>query len=336
MFTEKPQFMTDTFRLPPVAEPRIAVIGCGYWGGNHARTLARLGALACVGDRNGERAEALAAEAGVSAATPDAILSDPAVHGVVLALPAEAHVEMGLKAIAAGKHLLVEKPIALNADDAARLVDAARQAGIIALTGHVLRYHPAFEALEALIGEGTLGTLRYIHSHRVGLGKFHDHFDALWDIAPHDLSLVMALTGAPPISVRGEGTAVLNHLSDFAHLHLGFASGLKSHVFVSRLSAYRERRLTVTGSKAMAVFDDAEPWPRKLALYRHSVALEADGRVEFRAADVEYLPVVEDFPLTRECAHYLACIRGEETARTPLSDGLDVIRVLEAGSGTHG
>ncbi|TIO47792.1 MAG: gfo/Idh/MocA family oxidoreductase, partial [Mesorhizobium sp.] len=113
--------------------------------------------------------------------------------------------------------------------------------------------------------------VRYIHSHRLGLGKFHTENDALWDLAPHDLSMILAITGTEPIEVRGEGAALLDNLSDFAHLHMRFPNGVRSHLFASRLNPYRERRLTVVGTKAMAVFDDVEPWERKLAVYRHAV-----------------------------------------------------------------
>lgn len=314
--------------------PRIAVLGCGYWGRNHARTLAGLGALAAVSDRNTERAEAVAAEFAARPLAPQALIAAGDIDAVILALPPHRHAENAVALAAAGKHLLVEKPIALTVADAERVVAAAERAGIVALTGHILRYHPAFEALEALVAEGTLGAVRYIHSHRVGLGKFHAENDALWDIAPHDLSLIMAITGSAPRRVRGEGSAVLDHLSDFAHLHLEFDGGVRGHVFASRLNPYRERRLTVIGERAMAVFDDVAPWDRKLALYRHRVWHTARGWT-FETAEPDYLPVVEDLPLTRECRHFIDCIAGRARPRTPLADGLAVIRILSAGTVRH-
>jgi predicted dehydrogenase len=315
-------------------KPRIAVIGCGYWGSNHARTLAGLGALAGVADRNPERAAALAAETESLALTPEEALGGDEVDAVVLALPPEAHAENALAAIAAGKHVLVEKPIALHIADGEAIVAAARQAGVVAMTGHVLRFHPAFEGLMELIASGTLGKIEYIHSHRVGLGKFHPENDALWDIAPHDLSLILAITGQEPVRVSGEGTAVVDHLSDFAHLHLTFPSGLRSHVFTSRLNPYRERRLTVVGDKAMAVFDDVAPWNEKLQLYRHKVWTQ-DGRVEFENAEPEYVAIEEGLPLTRECAHFIDCIANGRSPRTPVADGLAVMRILTAGTVRH-
>jgi predicted dehydrogenase len=317
------------------SSPRIAVVGCGYWGTNHARTLADLGALAAVADRHDDRAGALAQRHGVRAVPVDAILTDDGVDGLVLALPPQYHADMAVAALEAGKHVLVEKPIALSVADARRVVDAAAQRPeLVAMTGHVLRFHPAFEALEKLVTEGELGTVRYIHSHRVGLGKFHAENDALWDIAPHDLSLILALTGENPVNVRGMGSAMLNRLSDFAHLHLQFPGGVRSHVFTSRLNPYRERRLTVIGSQAMAVFDDVAPWNEKLAVYHHKLWEDENGW-QSEMVDPDYVALPDGMPLTRECEHFIACIRDGATPRTPVADGLAVIEILSEGTVRH-
>ena len=324
--------MTDN--AAPTHDLKIAVVGCGVWGGNHIRTLASLGALGAVCDRNPEKANAMVAANGGVALSFDDMLADDRIDGVVLALPPHEHAEAALAVIEAGKHLLVEKPIALSVDDARRVVDAAEASGLTAMTGHVLRYHPAFEALADLAAGGQLGEIRYIHSHRLGLGRFHSENDALWDIAPHDLSLIMALTGERPSEVHGEGSAVLNHLSDFAHLHLRFPSGVKSHVFTSRLNPYRERRLTVIGDKAMAVFEDMEPWDKKLAVYHHEVWEDENG-FQSKMVDPEYIAIDEGMPLTNELRHFLHCIETGETPRTPVADGLAVIEILSQGTVRH-
>jgi len=314
--------------------PKIAVVGCGYWGSNHARTFSDLGALYAVSDRHPDRADALAGKHDVKAMDFDEVLADPAVDGVVLALPPQYHADQAIAALEAGKHVLVEKPIALSVADARRVVEAAEKSDRVAMTGHVLRFHPAFEALEAMIAAGDLGAVRYIHSHRVGLGKFHAENDALWDIAPHDLSLILAITGEKPVNVRGVGSAMLNRLSDFAHLHLQFPSGVRSHVFASRLNPYRERRLTVIGSKAMAVFDDVAPWNQKLAIYHHKL-WEDDNGWQSEMVDPDYVDIPDGMPLTRECAHFLECIRTGALPRTPVSDGLAVIEILSEGTVRH-
>lgn len=329
-----PSQQTDMPDMSQSKIPAIGVVGCGYWGSNHARTLHGLGALAAVGDRHAERAAKLAEQHGVKTLSLEEMIADPAIDGIVLALPPHHHAEAAIQIVEGGKHVLVEKPIALSVSDARRVVDAAARAGVVAMTGHVLRFHPAFEKLMQLIGDEALGDIRYIHSHRVGLGKFHAENDALWDIAPHDLSLILAITGERPDQVHGEGSALLNRLSDFAHLHLQFPGGIRGHVFTSRLNPYRERRLTVIGSKAMAVFDDMAPWNQKLALYHHKLWEDENGW-QSEMVDPEFVDIAEGMPLTRECQHFLDCIATGATPRTPVSEGLAVIEILSQGTVRH-
>lgn len=314
--------------------PRIAVLGCGYWGSNHIRTLKGLGALTAVSDINGARAEGFSVEYGCAAIAPDDLAGNDAVDAVVLALPPQFHADMATRLIAAGKDVLVEKPIALTVADARRTVTAAKEAGRVLMVGHVLRFHPAFETLKGLVDAGELGDVRYIHSHRLGLGKFHTENDALWDLAPHDLSMILAITGAAPTEVRGEGAAILDHLSDFAHLHMQFPGGVRGHLFASRLNPYRERRLTVVGTKAMAVFDDVEPWPRKLAVYRHAVWQDS-GQWAFTANEPSYVPVGEGMPLTRELQHFISCVETRAEPRTGGDEAVMVLEILTAGTVTH-
>jgi len=315
-------------------KPRLAVLGCGYWGSNHIRTLKGLGALHAVSDVNRARAEGFASEQDCLAIEPDALFSRDDVDAIVMALPPQFHARMAIRAVEAGKDVLVEKPVALTVPDAERAVAAARAAGRIFMVGHVLRFHPAFEKLKSLVDGGELGEVRYIHSHRLGLGKFHTENDALWDLAPHDLSMILAITGTEPIEVRGEGAALLDHLSDFAHLHMLFPNGLRGHLFASRLNPYRERRLTVVGDKAMAVFDDVEPWERKLAVYRHAVWQDS-GHWAFTANEPTYVPVEQGMPLTRELEHFLDCIRTRNEPRTDGEEAIRVLRILTAGTVTH-
>ncbi|THF56145.1 Gfo/Idh/MocA family protein [Ollibium composti] len=315
-------------------KPRLAVLGCGYWGSNHIRTLKGLGVLHAVSDLNKARAEGFASEQDCLAIEPEALFSRDDVDAIVLALPPQFHAQMATRAVQAGKDVLVEKPVALTVADAERAVAAAKAAGRIFMVGHVLRFHPAFEKLKSLVDAGELGEVRYIHSHRLGLGKFHTENDALWDLAPHDLSMILAITGTEPIEVRGEGAALLDHLSDFAHLHMVFPNNLRGHLFTSRLNPYRERRLTVVGTKAMAVFDDVEPWERKLAVYRHAVWQDS-GHWAFTANEPSYVTVEQGMPLTRELEHFLECIR---TRREPATDGeeaIRVLRILTAGTVPH-
>jgi predicted dehydrogenase len=315
-------------------KPRIAVLGCGYWGSNHIRTLKSLGALYAVSDANRARAEGFASEQECLTIDPDDIVSRTDVDAVVMALPPQFHADFAIRAVENGKDVLVEKPIALTVADAERAVRAAEDNKRIFMVGHVLRFHPAFEKLKELIDGGELGDVKYIHSHRLGLGKFHTENDALWDLAPHDLSMILAITGTAPDEIRGEGAALLDHLSDFAHLHMRFPNGLRSHLFTSRLNPYRERRLTVVGTKAMAVFDDVEPWERKLAVYRHAVWQDS-GQWAFTQNEPSYAPVEEGMPLTRELQHFLSCIETREAPRTGGEEAVRVLKILTAGTVTH-
>ncbi|GLS31192.1 Predicted dehydrogenase [Mesorhizobium albiziae] len=315
-------------------KPRIAVLGCGYWGSNHIRTLKSLGALYAVSDANLARAEGFASEQECLAIAPDELVTRTEVDAIVMALPPQFHAEYAIKAVESGKDVLVEKPIALTVADAERAVSVAEANKRIFMVGHVLRFHPAFERLKELIDSGELGEVKYIHSHRLGLGKFHTENDALWDLAPHDLSMILAITGTEPLEIRGEGAALLDHLSDFAHLHMRFPNGLRSHLFTSRLNPYRERRLTVVGTRAMAVFDDVEPWERKLAVYRHAVWQDS-GQWAFTQNEPSYVPVDEGMPLTRELQHFLQCIETREAPRTGGEEAVRVLKILTAGTVTH-
>jgi predicted dehydrogenase len=315
-------------------KPRIAVLGCGYWGSNHIRTLKALGALHAVSDANAARAEGFASEQDCLAVAPDELFSRSDVDAIIMALPPQFHAEAAEKAVENGKDVLVEKPIALTVEDAEREVRAAEANRRVFMVGHVLRFHPAFEKLKALVDEGELGEIRYIHSHRLGLGKFHTENDALWDLAPHDLSMILAITGTEPSEVRGEGAALLDHLSDFAHLHMRFPDNVRSHLFTSRLNPYRERRLTVVGTRAMAVFDDVEPWERKLAVYRHAVWQDS-GQWAFTTNEPSYVPIAQGMPLTRELEHFIHCIETRERPRTDGEEAIRVLRILTAGTVTH-
>lgn len=316
-------------------KPRIAVLGCGYWGSNHIRTLKALGALHAVSDANRARAEGFASEQDCLAIDPTELFSRDDVDAIVMALPPQFHSEAAIKAVEAGKDVLVEKPVALTVADAERAVAAAKANDRIFMVGHVLRFHPAFEKLKSLIDSGELGEVKYVHAHRLGLGKFHTENDALWDLAPHDLSMILAITGSAPVEVRGEGAAILDHMSDFALVHMRFANGLRSHLFASRLNPYRERRLTVVGTRAMAVFDDVEPWERKLAVYRHAVWQDS-GQWAFTANEPNYVQVEEGMPLTRELEHFLSCIRTRAAPRTDGEEAITTLRILTAGTVTHG
>lgn len=311
--------------------PQIAVIGCGYWGANHVRTLAELGALAAINDRHLERAEALAGKHGSVARSLDEILADDAIDGVVCALPADQHPLVATQALKAGKHVLVEKPMALTADTARFVADLADAQNRVLMTGHILRYHPAFRVVMAQVRSGVLGAIRHVQSHRLAFGKFHDQFDALWDLGPHDLSLILAVTGHGPSKVIGHRVAFAGEACDAAHVHMDFGDALTAHIQVSRHSPYKSRRFVITGTDAMVYWDDFADWPQKVAIYRHKVWQE-DGKTQFSLDEPDYIPVTPGQALTDELSHFRDCIITGETPRTSGRQAVDVIGILERAS----
>lgn len=312
---------------------RIAQIGCGHWGKNLTRNFAQIGALGAVVDPHGPTAERMSAEFGVKAQTLDEVLADPAIQGVAFATPAETHAAGAIAALKAGKHVYVEKPLALTMADCRAMIHAADQAGRILMVGHLLQYHPIFAAMRDLVAAGEIGTLRYVYSNRLSLGKFRTEEDVLWSFAPHDISMLLALAGSPVSDVTAQGAAfVTPGIADMATVQIGFESGLRGHVFTSWCHPVKEQRLVAVGDAGMAVFDDTEPeWGQKLALYRHQIDTSGPVPVPHKA-DAEFVAVPKGEPLRTECEHFVAAIRDGRQPRTDGAEGLAVVEVLERAS----
>ena len=311
---------------------RICVVGCGYWGKNLVRNFAELGALAAICDPDRAAAERLAGAYGVPVAGLDAALGDAAIEGVAIAAPAALHADLARRAIAAGKHVFVEKPLSLAIADAEELCALAEARDRRLMVGHLLQYHPGFIRLRRLVAEGALGRLQYIYSNRLNLGKVRREEDILWSFAPHDLSMILSLVGDEPSEVTAEGGYYLHRrVADVTTTQLAFPGGERAHVFVSWLHPFKEHKLVVIGDRAMAVFDDGEPWSRKLVLYPHKIEWRAALPVPQRA-EAEPVPLDEAEPLALECRHFLECIATGARPRTDGAEGLRVLRVLTSAS----
>jgi predicted dehydrogenase len=313
------------------ASIRIAQIGCGYWGKNLLRNFARLGALAAVVDHDKALTAKAHADYGASIMTFDEVLADPAIDAVALATPAVTHSPLAMLALEAGKHVFVEKPIALEPADAEKLHALATIRGLTLMVGHLLQYHPIFIALRDMVAAGVLGDLLYVYSNRMSLGKFRTEENVLWSFAPHDISMILALVGGEePETVKAQAASfVTPGIADWSTLQMRFASGVHAHVQASWLHPFKEQRLTVIGTKAMAVFEDSKPdWQQRLALYRHGIDRAGTVPVPL-AAPVEYIDVEKREPLLDECHHFLECIRSGTAARTDGAEGLRVLRVLD-------
>jgi UDP-2-acetamido-3-amino-2,3-dideoxy-glucuronate N-acetyltransferase len=306
---------------------RVAVVGCGLWGKNLLRNFAALDALHTACDVDTDRLDAVERDyKGVAVTTSFAdVLGNEEIEAIAIASPAVAHYQMARDAMQADKHVFVEKPLALTREDGQELVDLSRQLERTLMVGHLMRYHPAVDALKALVDAGELGRIQYIYSNRLNLGRFRTEENILWSFAPHDISTIIHLLGEVPSSVAAHGGSYLSAgIPDVTVTTLEFANGVRSHVFVSWLHPFKEQKLVVVGDRKMAVFDDVKKTD-KLMLMPHSV--EWIGRHPVpHAQDAEVVEFAADEPLRRECQHFIDCF---ESGRTPFTDGEEGLRVLD-------
>ncbi len=304
--------------------PKIAVIGCGYWGKNLVRNFNQLGALGLVCDLT------VAGREQAAKITPDIEITDnlekvwqSRVDGVVIATPAETHYQIAASAIKAGKHVFVEKPLALTYDHGAGLVRLAEKHNRILMVGHVLEYHPGITAMHRLIQNGDLGRISYIYSNRLSLGKVRREENILWSFAPHDIAIILRLIGSLPFQVSAcGGSYVTPNIADVTVTNLLFDNGVNAHIHVSWLHPFKEQRLVVVGSKRMASFDDVE---KKLVLYDQHVDVTNGEPVPFKGPG-QIIEWPDDEPLRLECEAFLNAIT---TGIPPLTDGISGLRVLK-------
>jgi UDP-2-acetamido-3-amino-2,3-dideoxy-glucuronate N-acetyltransferase len=309
----------------------LAVVGSGHWGRNHVRNFVALGVLGAVCDASEEvLCRVREAYPGINT-FPDIadVLADPGISAVVLATPAAAHFAGTRSAIAAGRHVLVEKPMTLNLGEAQELARMATERGLVLMVGHLLEYHPAFVTLRDLVAAGELGEIIHIYSSRLSLGTFRHEEGVLWDLAPHDLSMILRLLRNLPESVLAVASShVLPGVDDVATVVLAFAGGVQAQVLLSWLHPFKEQRLVVVGSRKMAVFDDVAK-EEKLRIYPARVTCESDRPIAV-SGDPEMVSYPEGEPLRAECEHFLHCIT---TGEQPLTDGVNGVqntRVVDA------
>lgn len=310
-----------------VSSPSVAIIGCGYWGRNLVRNFHKLGALGLVCDVTAAgRATAKEIAPGVDVVDSVADVCSSPVTGVVIAAPAEAHYELTKQALEAGKDVFVEKPLALNYEQGARLVQLAAERERILLVGHVLEYHPAMARLRELVAAGELGKVRYVSSNRLNLGKVRREENILWSFAPHDIAIILRLMGGLPFQLAAHGGGYLQpNIADVTITNMLFDNGVRAHIYVSWLHPFKEQRLVVIGSKKMASFDDVT---KELMLYDQRVELQEGQPVPIKGKG-ELVEFAKDEPLALECQAFLDSIKSR---RAPLTDGLsglDVLQVLQ-------
>ena len=308
---------------------KIGLIGCGMWGRNLARNLAQLDVLAAVSDRHDENAAEFAAQFNSQKRDFDAILADPSINGVVIATSAPSHDHLAAIALQAGKHVFVEKPLSLTLSGANSIANAAKKARRRVMVGHLIRYHAAFCELQAQVNAGTIGKLQHIQANRLAMGRIRNTESVLFDLCPHDLSLILALADGLPSKIHCTGSShmsvgVVDYLSSF----LGFEDGISAGMQTSWLSPFKEHQLTVTGTAGSIVFDDTKPWPEKLTLFRDSIRLNGEYFVIDRATSVA-LPVAEAEPLKDEMRAFITSCQTGRPAVSDIAEALNVQIVLD-------
>jgi predicted dehydrogenase len=272
-----------------------------------------------------------------SAASLDQVLALDGVEAVVLATPARHHFEQALCAIEAGRHVLVEKPLALCPGQAQRLVDASERAGVVLMVGHLMLHHPAFLRLAELLRSGQLGELHYLHSTRVNLGRLRSDESALWSLGPHDLSMAdHLLAGQLPVSVSARGHAYLQPgIEDVVFCTLKYPGGQMAHVHLSWLDPRKERRLTLVGSHKMAELDDVAA--DKLRIFdrgydRPPAFAQYADYLTLRQGDIHIPHVPMQEPLAAEIDHFVRCARDRRAPRSDGASGVRVVRILAAAA----
>jgi predicted dehydrogenase len=319
----------------PAKPIRVGVVGLGYWGPNLARNLGaspgcELAWLCDASEHARAKLERSFPNARSTARLED-LLADPELDAVVLATPVPTHAELAVAVARAGKHCFVEKPLATNAADAERAVQAAADAGKILMVGHLLEYHPAVVRLKELIDDGELGGLFYVYGNRLNLGKLRADENALWSLGAHDVSVALHLIGEEPEECIAHGASyVRDGVQDVVFCYLRFPSGIVAHLHLSWLDPHKERRITVVGERRMATFDDMLI-EGKLTIYDKGFDEDTRSWGEYiaRSGDTFSPRISNVEPLRIECEHFLECIRTGATPRSDGHSGLRVVRVLE-------
>ena len=322
---------------PAAPDLRVAVIGAGYWGPNLVRNFSEApGAnVVAVADLSEERLAGIRKRFPAVRTTTDhrALFADPDIDAVCIVTPISTHRPLAEEAFAAGKHVFVEKPLAGTTADAEAIMAAASRAKRTLMVGHTFVYNPAVMTVRDLLVRRELGKVQYIDSQRVNLGLHQFDFNVLWDLGPHDVSIVLYWLDEEPDWVQCLGGCYIQpDIEDVVFLTLGFPSGAIAHAHLSWLAPSKQRTMTVIGDRRMAVYDDGHP-AEKVKIYDHGVAeLSADElRRSYRSGDIHSPRVAITEALQLEVRHFIECVRDGSTPRSDGAAGLRVVKVLEAG-----
>ncbi len=320
----------------------VGIIGFGYWGPNLARNFAEIAGakLGAVSDVSEPRLELVRRRyPGCKTFTDQGeLLNDPGIDAVVIATPLVTHHAITMAALAAGKHVLVSKPMAASLDEARRMIEEAGRRARVLLVDHTFCYAGAVRCIRQLIQDGALGELHYYDSVRVNLGLFQHGVDVVWDLAVHDLSILNYVLPLRPVEVSATGAGHFGSgLNNISYVTLFFESNLIAHIHVNWMAPVKVRRTLIGGSRKMIVYDDLEP-SEKIKVYDRGVEVSSDKEnlyrmlVSYRTGDM-WAPNLDGTEALRsECEHFVDCIEHGTTPITGGAEGLEVVRVLEAVS----
>lgn len=320
----------------------VGIVGFGYWGPNHVRNFGTLRAdgvmVGAIADRSpARRLKARETFPDVDIVEEaDTLIDDPDIDALIVATPPHTHFEVARRALLAGKHVLVEKPMTTNLREAVVLADLADELELTLMVGHTYEYAPAIEHMRRLIQSGVIGKPLHIRSERVNLGIHQTHINVVWDLAPHDISIISYLIGKPPTHVRAVGQCHVNpHIEDIASLTLDFEDNLMASVMLSWMDPRKSREMTIIGSQKMVVFDDLAS-TEKIKIYDKGAHGPDEYRsfgefqVTYRFGDM-VSPLLENYePLRQQSEHFIECIRTGKKPRSNAESGVSVVRTLAA------
>ncbi|MCF7822746.1 MAG: Gfo/Idh/MocA family oxidoreductase [Candidatus Marinimicrobia bacterium] len=308
---------------------KICVVGAGRWGTNHIKTLHNLGALAGIVESSENRREELRtlfADVKLYHSIREVPLDQ--FDGFTVATPAETHFEVGSYLLSHKKHVLIEKPIALNTGEASRLKQLAEANNVNLMVGHVLLFHPAIIKIKELIDSGKIGKLEYIYSNRLNLGTVRTEENILWSFAPHDISIFQYFIGSKPDEVVSRGGAFLQPgIHDTTMTTLTYPNNVIGHIFVSWLHPFKEHRMVIIGSQGMVSFEDSSQ-EKDILFYEKGIDW-IQGEPIKRDGPTESIPYEKGFPLTNELQYFLDHLNGEPVKIADGQNAFDVLEVLE-------
>jgi predicted dehydrogenase len=318
---------------------RLGIIGCGYWGPNLIRNFVEItwSEVVMVADLKEERLSHVKSRFPQIQVTQDYLeLFAQNLDAVVIATPPVTHYQFAKECLEHGLHVLVEKPITINSQHAEELIRLAEAKDLVLMVGHTFEYNAAVHALKQLIDSGELGKIYYVDSARLNLGLFQRNLNVLWDLAPHDISILMYILGQHPVSVSAHGSpCVFEGIHDVVYIDMMFPNDILAHIHVSWLDPCKVRRTTVVGSKKMVVYNDIEN-SEKIKIYDKGVdkppytETYAEFQFSYRYGDVLIPNIRFSEPLRQECQHFLECIQNRCKPQSGGREGLEVVKVLEA------